>query len=208
MRGDALRARQLATPFALHDVRDVEAHVGALADAKLALWGAHLDESRYSALLAYLLETCWELSGLTPDGGHRIVWWGRARTGGETRLIGPGVDAAEMHAIAERYCARHTGALVEVFEGPPRGAYDRTLGLSFSTYSRRILSRRVVDWYRAEFGDTRYGPARHDLSLEGVLERREAVGEAPEQFLDMTTGPADDPYTRVFTDAWAAALTG
>lgn len=47
--------------------------------------------------------------------------------------------------------------------------YDRRLStLSFSTYCSKILERRVVDWYRGRFGDSRYGSRPQALSLEAV----------------------------------------
>ena len=42
--------------------------------------------------------------------------------------------------------------------------YDRSRSLtqlSFSTYSSRILEKRVTDWYRKKFGDDRYTKCRH-----------------------------------------------
>jgi len=35
--------------------------------------------------------------------------------------------------------------------------YDPSRGLAFSTYCYRILRLRVVDWYRATYGDARFG---------------------------------------------------
>lgn len=47
--------------------------------------------------------------------------------------------------------------------------YDRTRSsLSFSSFASKICERRVVDWYRKEFGDNRYGRRPALLSLEGL----------------------------------------
>jgi hypothetical protein len=129
--------RLLGAAFALHDVRDVEAHVRALLDARLREWGARLRPNEYEDALSYLIDKCWELSRV----------------------------------------------------------YDPTLGLSFSTYSRRILTARVVDWYRTTYGDARYGTQHRHVSLEGLAARFEREGEAPEQFLDQHYPGREDTDT-------------
>lgn len=40
--------------------------------------------------------------------------------------------------------------------------------LAFSTFASKILERRVVDWYRSRFGDSRYGSRPDLLSLEAL----------------------------------------
>lgn len=49
-----------------------------------------------------------------------------------------------------------TFLIEELFELWQR--YDARLNTSFTKYVYPILPRRVVDWYRGEFGDTRYTP--------------------------------------------------
>ena len=47
--------------------------------------------------------------------------------------------------------------------------YDPTKSsLAFSTFCSKILERRVVDWYRSRFGDTRYSARPELLSLEAL----------------------------------------
>lgn len=55
----------------------------------------------------------------------------------------------------------------------PRSAYMPGRGLSFSSYSRRILTLQIADWYRSdpEFGDTRYGNGERPESIEELAER-------------------------------------
>lgn len=51
--------------------------------------------------------------------------------------------------------------------------YDQKRGLSFSTYSRRILTLRLVDWYRATFGDARYDRAGRVTSFDALTHQDE-----------------------------------
>lgn len=102
--------RLLATPLAVHDVRDLESHVRALVDLQLGLWNAKLDATMYEDLLAYLLATAW--------------------------------------AIALRY--------------------EPSSSLAFSTFSRRILRLRIVDWYRDAFGASRYNLNGLEISYESL----------------------------------------
>jgi Sigma-70 region 2 len=72
--------------------------------------------------------------------------------------------------------------------------FDPGRGLSFSTYCYRTLKLRIVDWYRHEFGDSRYGERPQVLSLDGPGARssdspRETLGE---QIAHSTAAPADD----------------
>jgi hypothetical protein len=191
-------ARLLSVQLALHDVRDPEAHVRVLLDSRLAEWGARLDGPAYEDALTYLLELCWELSGLDANGEPRICWWARLfidaeeiDAGDTVEELGPfPSEIARDRAVETYVCTMTEQPIVELHEGRPRGAYDPAFGLSFSTYSRRILSLRVVDWYRRTFHDSRYGQDRREVSLDAMAERYEARGEAPEQFLDTL---AQDP---------------
>lgn len=205
---DERRGRLLGAPRPLHDVRDPEAHVRSLLDSRLATWGAHLDAAGYENALSFLLGICWELSGLDAHGGKRIVWyvacwldWHRSRRlveipigvrpapkiGDDPWQLGPFTTAARTNEVADAQVRR--GFIVNVRASPPKGAYDSSLGLSFSTYSRRILTVRVVDWYRREFGDSRYGADRRDLSLNAMAS---ANGEPIEEFLDTLTDGSDE----------------
>lgn len=46
------------------------------------------------------------------------------------------------------------------------GRYDPLLNTSFTKYAYPILPLRLVDWYRQEFGDTRYRPRPRPSSLD------------------------------------------
>jgi hypothetical protein len=188
--------RQLCGTISLHDVRDVEAHVRALLDATLREWGARLRPAEYEDALAYLLDKCWELAGVDANGQERIAWWAIVRD--EADLDDPDAETlgpfrSELEAIAR---TAHL-PFVELYEGRPRGAYDAKQGLSFSTYSRRILTRRIVDWYRVTYGDARYGSDLKHVSLEGLAAKFEREGEAPEQFLDQHYPGRDDDTEEV-----------
>lgn len=172
----------------LWDVRDVHAHVRALIEPTLRLRTARLDETKKESLVDYLVEVCWLLSGLEADGRTpRYVWaaylsitypeprWsslygrvegGRVRLGAWVKLERADAIAAD---VAERIRA-HYGYRVEIStcQERPRGAYDPLRGLAFSTYSRRILSNRIWDWYRDTFGDSRYGGRIIPVSLEDL----------------------------------------
>lgn len=183
--------RLLNGSIPLHDVRDVEAHVRALLDAYLREKNAHLRPKEYEDALDYLVGKCWDLSGLDVGGNAKIAWWAIVRD--ENDIEDPDAEQLgpydnELDAIAK---TQHL-PFVELYEGQPRGAYNAKFGLSFSTYSRRILTRRVVDWYRGTYGDARYGSERRDISLEGLAAKFEREGEAPEQFLDHHFPGRDD----------------
>lgn len=163
--------RLLGTPLVLWDVRDVEAHVRVLLDARLDEWGARLDADKYADVLSYLLGTCWELSGLDQQGrprrGHRVRVALDYDDFRDQEAEDKGWYANEDQAIAVGEAISTPGAIVEISEEPPPGAYDPEVGISFSTYSRRILSLRVVDWYRKTFGDARYGARdRQEISID------------------------------------------
>jgi hypothetical protein len=191
---DGRHARLLGAPCPLHDVHDPEAHIRVLADAKLASWGARLEGDLYDDLLSFLLGICWELSGLDGQGRPRIVWYvdiyldgEEVDAGDEPQVLGPFPREGRAIAIADGWVGR--GFIAGPRAGRPPGAYDPALGLSFSTYSRRILSARVVDWYRRTFGDSRYGGRRRELSLNAMALAR---GEPVEEYLDSLSDGSDE----------------
>ena len=137
--------RLLPRPLALHDVRDFEAHVRALIDARLSEWGARLTPELHEDLLAYLLGVGWELS----------------------LRYQPGPD------------------------------------LTFSTYSRRILRARVVDWYRSTFHDARYVQNVTEVSLYAFTE----VDEEETTFLERHDGHRDELNRHASRDHLEEVLT-
>jgi hypothetical protein len=193
---DQRHVRLYGPAFALHDVRDVEAHVRTLLDAYLRERGARLDAAKYNDALAYLVALCWTLSGLQSDGRTpRLEHWAeiiQATEQGEYTIeIGPFTSRDRAEKAAAAYLEQQTAPLVAVayIVRAPRGSYDSTFGLAFSTYSRRILSRRVVDWYRATFGDSRYGSNPKPLSLDQLVDQFEEgawsdAGGAGDSYLD------------------------
>lgn len=50
--------------------------------------------------------------------------------------------------------------------------YNPSYTLSFSTFSRRILPFRFVQWYRDTFGDSRYGMNGREVSYDALVARR------------------------------------
>lgn len=190
--------RLLQSALHLHDVRDVEAHVRVLLDARLGEWGARLDAEQYDDALTYLLEKAWELSGLDSDGiTMRLGWRVRVFTDPEELEDGDAGEDRGWYALEDRaqrvaaaIATNQPGTIVELYVSPPPGAYDSTLGLSFSTYSRRILTARVVDWYRSTFGDTRYNGRRLEESLDALAEKWDHDG-GDEGYLDRD-GPGGD----------------
>lgn len=196
---DPRHLRLYGPAFALHDVRDVEAHVRTLLDAYLRERGAHLDPAKYADALAYLVALCWRLSGLQGDGRTPRVEYAvhilitDRRTVGETRseTLEPFAtrERAELAVAAWRslHEAGYLTIVVSYGEQRPRGSYDPSFGLSFSTYSRRILTRRCVDWYRATFGDNRYGGNQKPVSLDQLVdewEHRNDGSGAADSYLD------------------------
>jgi hypothetical protein len=206
----------LGSVLPLHDVRDVEAHVRVLLDARLGEWGAHLDASRYDDILTYLLGTSWTLSGVDRlDGEQRacacgcgaIVGWGfRVYTAptivdfeeGEAEFVGWFAQKTAAVAAGVLRLASPT-FLMSVEPSLRPGVFDPALGLSFSTYSRRLLALRAVDWYRSTFGDARYGGARDEVSLDefyGVDEGDDHPRPAANDFADANAAVAfDDTLT-------------
>jgi hypothetical protein len=186
--------RPAAPGFRLWDVANSEAHVRATLDATLKSAGARLSGAQYERAFAFLLAKCWELSGLEGDCRTlRFVFEVHGflvprRLSEELEPIKlpqfpqrpPAERALEALQRLRRVC------FPKIDRVRPRGAYDQSFGIAFSTYSRRILSQRVWDWYRSdpEFGDSRYESRRtHEESLEGLAARRDA--EDPDgSFLD------------------------
>lgn len=189
--------RSLVDPRSLWDVDNVEAHVHSTLDAALqANNGSWLSPPQYQRAFAYLLAKCWELGGLqagysrpgSAGEGLRFVWEVRgflapraARERYEPIFPAknppqfPTRPAAES-ATAAIAAVRRLVA-VSFVEVRPRGAYEPARSsLSFSTYSRRILTKRLTDWYRSDedFGDSRYRSSRrHDeQSIEALAARR------------------------------------
>jgi hypothetical protein len=187
------RPRLLAATLALHDVRDVEAHVRALLDSRLAGWGARLDSELYDDALTFLVTKCWELSGIDENGHPRSCWYARLyespdeiEAGDEGRRIGP----YQSQLLLDLAIERNGPMIAEPYTAPPPGAYDPTIGLAFSTYSRRVLSSRVVDWYRQTFGDARYGTRIREVSLDAP--RRRSDSPTQETADDATPGLSHD----------------
>ncbi len=54
--------------------------------------------------------------------------------------------------------------------------YDAERGITFSHFCYQRLRLRLVDWYRATFGDSRYGKRPESLSLDRELELEDAFG--------------------------------
>lgn len=80
----------------------------------------------------------------------------------------------------------------------PRGAFDPSRGIAFSTYTHRVLSLRMTDWYRDRFYDKRYGQRPAEESLESLAEaasRRQGDrdGGDPMGYLELRSpGSRDD----------------
>lgn len=70
--------------------------------------------------------------------------------------------------------------------------FDPARGLSFSTYAYRTLKLRVVDWYRHEFGDSRYGQRPQVLSLDGPAPRGESSHATLGDFVGETLDDHDE----------------
>jgi hypothetical protein len=170
--------------FRLWDVENADAHVHATLRATLKSAGARLSQAQEQRAFAFLLAKCWELSGLEGDCKTlRYVFEIRGflvprRLGEEFEAIRlpqiPSLETAER--LLQELKRRRRIAFDKIERVRPRGAYDPSFGLAFSTYSRRILSQRVWDWYRSdpEFGDSRYESRRgREESLEALAERRQ-----------------------------------
>jgi hypothetical protein len=199
--GRVRHLRSLGNDHSFWDVANVEAHVRTSLDAALELRGARLSAAQYQRAFAFMWSLCWELSGLEDDGqALRWCWEVRGfyapRTpSDEITTIYP-EGRAPQHPTEARardalttLAARRELLFTSVEKVRPRSAYDRTKGLSFSTYSRRMIAKRLTDWYRSdpEFGDNRYDGNRLDreISFEALAEQRRADDGADDtSFLD------------------------
>lgn len=167
----------------------------ATLDAWLDDKGAYLGPNQYARALQSLLIVFWQLSGFEHDWKTlRYVWEVRGFLP-PTRLDDNFVALEPMQFLTEEraHAALATlqasrGIVLAVVEKVrPRGAYDPRFGQAFSTYSRRILTFRIADWYRSdeEFGDTRYEANRgREESLEALAERRRRDDGDDANFLD------------------------
>lgn len=193
--------RSLGNDHSFWDVGNVEAHVRTSLDAALELRGARLSATQYQRAFAFMWSLCWELSGLRYDG-QTLRWCWEVRgffaprsPWDEIASIYP-EGRAPQHATEDRarqalamLAARRKLLFPSIAEVRPRSAYDRTKGLSFSTYSRRMIAKRLTDWYRSdpEFGDNRYDGNRleREISFEALSEQRRADDGADDtSFLD------------------------
>jgi hypothetical protein len=168
----------------LWDVDNVEAHVHATLDAALEQKGARLNTLQYQRAFAFMWLLCWEISGLDDDGvGLRWVW--EVRGFYAPRSLVDGFTPIKLQQFTERDSAeialellrqRAPLVLTSIEKVRPRSAYDPSRGLKFTTYSRRMMTKRLPDWYRSdpEFGDNRYGGNRltREMSLEGLADQR------------------------------------
>jgi hypothetical protein len=213
----------------LWDVRDVEAHVRAIADATLREWKARLDQERKDELVAFLVGECWRISGLAANGAPRHEHVAELRitfasphwssldgiVKGFDLPVGPFERLLDAVNAAGELAATHAAAgdhvEISFAKRRPRGAYDPERGLSFSTFSRRILSLRIVDWYRLTFGDSRYGDHQIPVSLEAMVADRARRDQesAYETYLDrFGPGAIDHFVDELHLDAYDHELTG
>jgi hypothetical protein len=199
--------RLLGATFSLWDVRDVELHVRALLDQGLRANGtAYLSPAMYERVLTFLIEKCWELSGLTALTGDtkklRYVWEVRGFRAPRGPLepykpikLPQFLRMPEAEAALATLATTSTLAFTSIVVARPRGAYDPERGLAFCTYSRGILTKRITDWFRSELGDSRYQSGRrNELSLDSLVEQWEQRNDgsgADENYLDRS-GPGSD----------------
>jgi hypothetical protein len=178
------------------DVANGEAHVRATLDAWLGENSAYLGPQQYARAIHSLFIVFWQLSGFEHDWKTpRYVWELRgflapARRGDAFKALKPVQFTTEQRARAALAALELGGNrifLASIAKVRPRGAYDPRFGQSFSTYSRRILTLRIADFYRSdeEFGDTRYeGNRGREESLEALAERRRRDDDQDGGFLD------------------------
>lgn len=187
--------RSVERGLRLHDVANSEAHVRATLDTTLKSAGARLSGAQYERAFAFLLAKCWELSGLEADcRTPRFVFevhgfFVPQRLGEDFVAVRlPQFPRYEAAAEAlEELQRRRRICFPKIDRVRPRGAYDPSFGIAFSTYSRRVLSQRVWDWYRSdpEFGDSRYESRRgREESLEALAARRHDGEDGDGSFLD------------------------
>ncbi|MFL5954778.1 MAG: hypothetical protein ACJ76I_11800 [Gaiellaceae bacterium] len=178
-----------AAPVQLWDVRNVEAHCRRALDSYLLAAPAWLDPHQYDRCLQFLRIQCWRLSGLQADAKSlRWVWEIRGFISPRGELDPYekldidefGSELSAELALAELRVELPI-AFAKIVKCRPAGAYDPTFGISFSTYSWRLLSGpRIADWYRQDedFGDNRYeSNRRSELSLEALGKRAHEDGD-------------------------------
>jgi hypothetical protein len=177
------------------DVANGVAHVRATLDAWLDEKGAYLDPDLKARALQSLLIVFWQLSGFEHDWKTPRYVWELRGFRPPTRRDDGFVALNPMQFLTEEraYAAlavlqtRRAIILAVIEMARPRGAYDPSYGQAFSTYSRRILTFRIADWYRSDedFGDTRYeGNRGREESLEALADRRRRDDGDDAGFLD------------------------
>lgn len=90
--------------------------------------------------------------------------------------------------------------------------YEPTSTLSFSTFSRRLLPLRLVQWYRDTFGDARYGQNGREVSYDALVARRAEEGDDDAGWLDRNSPGArsdrvDELHRGAHTDSIDDLLT-
>lgn len=187
--------RAAGEPLPLWDVANTEAHVRAILETGLRGLRARLSPSQSSRAFQYLWSKCWELSGLESDGKTlRYVWIVRGFLAPRGPLehyqlikLPPFRSRDAAAVVLEALKKKRPVAFASIEQVRPTGAYDPSNEISFSTYSHRILTSRIIDWYRSdpEFGDTRYSSGQRTESLEELADRarREHDG-GDDSFLD------------------------
>jgi hypothetical protein len=120
---------------------------------------------------------------------------------GEAELVGWFAGEREAEASTVERCLSEPLLMTSVEPSLRPGVFDPGLGLSFSTYSRRLLVLRAVDWYRSTFGDARYGGARDEVSLDAQLQSHDGANGMPGE-LERGCGGAD----RMLDDAAVVAF--
>lgn len=168
--------------FSLWDVRDVEGHVRATLEQALRIKNARLNRDLKDKFVTSLVELCWKLSGLEQDGRSlRYEHFAEILVVGRRKAfaIGPYRSEQTVQDAVTRWRERNLPPGAFSFVGyraqRPKGAYDPSRGLSFSTYSRRIITPRVIDCFRENLGDSRYGDKPQELSLDQLLDEHEAT---------------------------------
>ena len=82
--------------------------------------------------------------------------------------------------------------------------YEPSPDLTFSTYSRQILRRRVVDWYRQTFYDARYAREVDEVALSTLAGD---VDEEGTTFLERHAGERDELNRHASRDQMEEVLT-
>lgn len=172
---------RLYPTFSLWDVRDVEAHVRTTLNAALKQHGdARLKPAVYEKFLVHLVELCWHpLSGINEDRTPRLDHYAEIIVGRDKATsLGPFRSEERAQEAVAAWRERNLPAGAFSFVGyraqRPAGAYDPGRGLAFSTYSRRIITLRVVDRFREHLGDSRYKGKPQLVSLDQLLDDSES----------------------------------